>query len=198
MEKITTVECQLNEFLPELQSLISGHFQSGEAILFSCQTLHQGSPFIKEPNAYGQIITERRVALAVHNKFIDIAYAPSDFISNAGYASGIKQQGNGNFAGSILLSDIVSLETNSIRMNCSRVKTTGLGGNDLQFVFASNEIHQNFLNILQKAMDNAKTAISHSGINIEKRLEELTRLYKNGLISEIEYESKRKEILNQL
>ena len=202
MEKITTVECQLTKLLPELRNLISGHLQSGEAILFSCQTLHQGSPFIGEPNAYGQIITERRIVQAIHNKFLDIALAPSDLIFNSGVASGIrdmmKTHGSGNFAGSMLLSDIVSLETSTLRMRCCGIKTSGLGGTELQFIFASNEIHQKFLATLQKAMENAKVVASHAGVSTEKRLEKLAQLYKNGLISETEYQSKRKEILNQI
>lgn len=201
MEKVTTVECQPTEFYPGIHSLVSGHLQSGEAILFSCQTAHQDSPFISETNVYGQIITERRVIQAIRNKFLNIEIAPSDFISNLGARDGIrnmmKRYGNGNLAGSILLGDIAGLETSNYRLGCYGLKISGMGGTDLKLVFASNEVFQKFLAVLQKAREDAKVNTSHDRANIGKRLEELTQLYKDGLITEVEYQSKRKEILNQ-
>jgi hypothetical protein len=47
-------------------------------------------------------------------------------------------------------------------------------------------------------MQHAKFSSSRDHESIEKRLEQLSQLYKNGLESEDEFTNKRKEILNHL
>jgi uncharacterized membrane protein len=116
--------------------------------------------------------------------------------------SGIKQImkdfGDGSFAGSMLLGDIVGFETRTLRLQCSVITVTGLGGTNLEFYFASNVIQQKFLNMLQTSIQKAKVVSSRDDVSTEKRLEQLSQLYKNGLINEDEYQNKRKDILNQL
>lgn len=87
-------------------------------------------------------------------------------------------------------------------------KVTGTGGATLGLAI-SFEARQMLIDVLQRAVDEAKlhmqqsqerTGLSESGINtdIAKRLQRLTDLYQQKAITEVEYQQRRKAILNQL
>lgn len=176
--------CSLQDLRPDFEEAVQRYISVGEPILACFETTgttaDSSSIFFSQTPVYGaQIISRKQLAVGWFSK-------------------------QSNFMESIQLSDIVSVteeqyRRDSVRINCVIVR--GSGATVIQCVFANPQMSQDFAHILQKAIDNEKTVSKSQRLSlasIEERMETLTRLYKNGLISDEEFQKKRTELLNQL
>ena len=98
----------------------------------------------------------------------------------------------------MLLTDIIGIEERKYGVQHFRVDVLGQSNNKFAFNFGSQQVSQQFMNILRSAIEQAKATSLHSQGNAADRLRELARLLKEGLINDAEFEQKRKEFLGQL
>jgi hypothetical protein len=100
------------------------------------------------------------------------------------------------------LRDIKQIHEGS-NWNYWSVNVLGQSNNHIECTFTSQKFSQDFASILFGAMEQEKTeqilpSQSPSLASIEDSIERLSNLHKKGIISDIEFQEKRKELLNQI
>jgi len=173
-----TRECSLQELRSDLARVIQTQLSDEEQILVCYET----TGTIGDTS----LIFERQ--LPVYSAQI---ISTKQLIHGSSYLGSI-----GNT--SIQLKDIVSVGEEHYN-NGYWVHTRGPGDIHIACEFASLQASQNFVRILKDAIKQEKNvSVKAPPEKIEERLQTLTRLYKNGLINESEFQQKRKELLDQL
>jgi hypothetical protein len=174
--------CSLQDLRPDFAKVVQKHISVDEEIIACYETTgtksNNGVIFETQTPVYSaQIISRKQLILG--------------WSSNDGYS--VK---------SIQLRDIVSIsEGGSGGVYGYWVTASAQGEIHLGCAFANPQMSQDFAQILKQAIEQEKTASESKGLSlasIEERIETLTRLHKNGLISDLEFQEKRKELLNQI
>lgn len=182
-----TRECSIEDLQPEVASAIRQHISGNDKILFCYETRHGvglGSQltdllfFDFSPSSEAQVITQNQVIHA--NKWA-------------------KREANS----SIRLVDISSIsETKSSDGYCRIIIRSRGGGEDVHAGFASEQVARKFANTLREVIKQAESVFSttptQSPGTPKERLRALAQLHKEGLLSDLEFQQKRQEILSQL
>lgn len=193
-------ECLIQQMDSELQALLSRNVSSAEDILFSGETQvkrHSGLS-----NNCAQIVTNRQLILAQTNHYVDLNYLRGSEWRLWAAHSAIKELGTRygySDVRTLFLQEISSIQDFPTSItNCFLIRILGRTDKGMDFLFGSPDISARFLEIIRIATISPDTPSSdNSSINLQ-RLRELASLHKEGIISDQEYEKKRKEILEKL
>ena len=177
-----TRACSLKDLRPDFAKAVQKYVSAEEEILACYETTGTATDIVllfdvQTPVYSAQIISRKQLVLG--------------WSSNNSYT-----------IQAIQLRDIVSI-TEHRYDNGYWIYAEGQGETRLQCSFASPQTSQDFAGILQKAVEQEKSASTLESqklslASIEERMETLTRLHKNGLIDDVEFQEKRKELLNQI
>jgi hypothetical protein len=176
-----TRACALQDLRPEFSKAIRKYISAEEDVLVCYETtgayIDFGAFFDSEKPAYSaQIISRKQLILAFSDEY------NRDTIRTI----------------QIQLKDIISVEDRREDKGYW-VTALGEGKTRLDCSFASQQMGEDFAGILQRSIEQEKNALPRpSSENIEERLQALTKLHQNGLIDDLEFQQKRKELLDQL
>ncbi len=196
MEKHQTRECSIKELDLKLREIIKPYISDGEKILLCFET----GPIEEE---------DTRSAIS---KFFS-SELPDDFRSTSIltnikiiYASRNPRFGNDGNVITLDLNDISGITEEStsghgysscsVTANITNGRPTGVGS----FSGAHKvNMSRKFTDAIRQELQKARTSsASENSKSVEERLRTLTNLHKEGLVSEAEFQQKRKEILGQL
>lgn len=170
-----TRECSLDELRPELGKVAKEQLSSNEEVLICYESKVRVTLFGLMPT------TSFHALIATGHKIIKVS----------GYDTGV------NKVESMCLSDVVSVGEDIYAGEFS-ARMLGYGGSAIAFPFESREPARKFTNLLRRAIGESKATAPQQNKSASDRLRELAQLHKDGLISEDEFQQKRKEILDQL
>jgi hypothetical protein len=179
-----TRECLIADLRPEFTPLLQAHLPNNENPIVCYEAVY-------DRNDYPPKCTFYKACIITAYRLID---------ASVGFEKGFLGGYNGKShasATSALLQDIVSVneEKGYERWN---VFVNGQGNTRLFMVFDSQVSALKFIDILNRAIDEARKPKIPSQPSPADRLRELQNLYNERLISDAEYQQKRREILGQL
>ncbi len=166
-----TIECSVAQLRPELNQQITAQFCGNEDPLACCEA--NADELFQGKPSLAYVITQRQIIEAW--SFRDTIH---------------------NYGSSMFLSDVVTIDEREGRGK-DVVQVTLSGHGDTHKILYLERGHK-FISALRAAIGQAKTTASQMQISAGNRLQELTQLRNERLISDAEFEQKRKEILNQL
>lgn len=182
-KKIETRECSLAELKPEFAEILKGHLPSDEQPLICCETRWETDFSPKKTIFSVGIITQHWIVdadLSLHKSFL-------------GYTGEADTS-----ATSMFLAEIVGISEGDWAEMGFEVKARGHGDNYVGCIFEARQVSIKFASILREAVEQAKAATLQTQKSPSDRLRELQKLYDDKLISDTEFQQKRKEILGQL
>ncbi len=184
----STTKLSFSQLRPKLQQLMTPHLSTDDIIL--CFET------VDKIDCIGTVIDLLSGNGFTGNTYWGIA------ISRKKVARGIYSGGGHEVAESINIVDITNVQPYTDVGGAYSVNVFGSGSTKMILVFGDKVNQQNFVNTLQRVVDDAKNKISARGSNatrdVKSRLKELTSLRDEGLIDEAEYQSKRRKILGEI
>jgi len=189
MAKIKVGEIAMANLPPNFKSSLQPYISQGEEVLLCCQ-YSLAWAFLdrlldNHSNEGGAYMITKRHALLVRG----IYYKSSPTIS----------------VNQVTLEHIASIAETEMTYGLMRgsyvIRLYGQDTSQPQVGFsfpAKNDVYQKFLGVLNMAVEKAKNSGNKEELNIADRLQRLTKLHHDGLITEEEFRRKREEILNQL
>ena len=198
--RLDTEVCSIADLPPNIRSKVENQILPNESILYCYKTKLQG----KIKNLWGQIITNEKIVIASENALpLDAINWSGAFLSERRRIWRI----HGGFFEPVSSMNLENIETVNVeKMNRKdwhkiTVKSTSA---DLIFAFSSNDTSMQFSQNLHKAIKdkmNLSDTDQFDEVNepeIANKLKTLMDLFRRDLISQEEYESKRKEILDEI
>ena len=167
------MECSLAQLRPELNQQITTQLHGDENLLACCETsqveFQSGKP------SYAYVVTPRQIIQAWTSP---------------------KQRKTGAYA--IFLSDITDVGEYTDRKTGSGVWVRARADSNMRLYFETPQGANKFATTLRAAIDQAPAAAPQTPTNPADRLRQLTQLHQEGLVTDAEFQQKRKEILDQL
>jgi len=199
MEKYQTRECSIEELDPKLRKITKPYISYGEKILLCIERIPAKdtrsainkffSSELPDDSHSASILTDRKIITAYISPFLrrdhvgtinldDISSITEEFSSSEGYY-------RDDYDSSC-----------KVTANITNGRPTGVGS-----FYGTHKVKmaRKFAGAIRQEIQKAKaSSTSENSKSVEERLRALTNLYKEGLISEVEFQQKRKEILGQL
>lgn len=179
MAKPETCECSIKELEPELHNVVKPYISEGERVLLCIETGSRFGIILSTYHYDASILTNKKIIVASASS----RSVPSVTTIDLADISSISQHLDAHHANFVVADIVVHV----------------IGGEPTHLTFRSLDAAQKFERILREIVEQLKTQTSlKSPKMVEERLRALTNLYKEGLVSESEFQQKRKEILGQL
>jgi hypothetical protein len=171
-----TKECSIGELQSKLQKTVKQFLDGDEKVLLCLQTIYSLGLGLFGSVRSAHVITERKLIK------VDL----SEYSHNE----------------SMQLADIQSVQESSDGLGTYRTSALGHGGVAVHCDFRSRQASEKFARTLREAIEHVNT-LRHSiptqhPADVEERFRLLTKLHKDNLVSEDEFQKKRKEILGEL
>jgi len=199
-----TRECSFAETRPDLKSAIRQHLEEDDQIRACYETIKEESFWIDvdvfDPVATLNELLDYLSNLAKVKTYMTYVVTQNRLIL-AATSQNKRMSPNVNVHWTSL-HDVVSISAYRKADRCYVVSASGHGESSTQCMFASEEYAHRFSVALSQAVDSIKsTSVSTSSkspSSTEDRLQVLTKLHKDGLVSDAEFQQKRSEILKEL
>lgn len=177
---IKTRECSVRDLRRKVAAGIRQYLSSNDRILICCETIFKEGIGLGVPRGLCAYVVTQNCLIS------------SNYWRKTEYLTG---------ADSMLLVDIISVQEKSDKFGYS-VTAHRHGSAAIVCSFGSQQASRKFASILREAIEKAKTAHVAAPLDspgsVEERLRTLTQLHRDGLVSDTEFQQKRKEILGQL
>jgi hypothetical protein len=179
-----TRECSVANLGAESVEALKAHLPSDENPLACFETQIEREGDYKATEFYIGLITPRRlVGVTVH--------LPKGFFGGYTGKNDIR-------AASMSLRDIVQIREGTWGNDGYYIDVVGHGDTTIRMLFNTRQFLLKYTGKLNEVIEQARSITSQSQISPADRLRELQNLYNERLISDAEYQQKRREILGQL
>jgi hypothetical protein len=198
MGRYQTKECSIKELNPKLRKIIKPYISDGEKILLCFETESKEDTRSTLSKVFDQFQGNKSFWEWVGPNTSSVLILTNRKVINASIGGYTSIDGR---VTTINLDDISNVTEGTQYDYCQVTAnvTNGIPANASFIGERKVEMSRKFSDAIRQEIQKIKTSsTSENSKGVEERLRALTNLYKEGLISEAEFQQKRKEIIGQL